>query len=84
MKPPSETSPFNRLGGFVATAVLGNPMAYAAAFAVIVSVGVALLCSQPVHHDSAWLLIATGRLLDGAQVYFDDVIETNPHGEKTF
>ncbi|MFQ5418140.1 MAG: hypothetical protein ACE5FL_14020 [Myxococcota bacterium] len=78
MKLRSDTQPFTRLCGFVGATVLGNPSAYAAALAVTLSVGVSLFCSRQVHHDAAWLLIATGRLLDGARLYVDDVIETNP------
>jgi hypothetical protein len=32
----------------------------------------------PVNHDVSWLLVATGRLLDGADIYGRDVVEFNP------
>jgi len=59
-------------------AVVGNRWAWCSVVLAIVAVGALLQISLPVNHDVAWLLVATGKLLDGANVYATDVVEFNP------
>jgi arylsulfatase A-like enzyme len=57
---------------------LGNPASPLAIVGAIFFGGLLLQFSQAIGHDLGWLLVATNRLLDGAKIYVDDVIEMNP------
>ena len=61
-----------------ANAIVRNPAAPLAATGVVVVLGLVLELSRRLNHDLGWLLVATNRLLDGAVIYLDDVIEINP------
>jgi hypothetical protein len=45
---------------------------------LFVAVGFVLASSRPINHDVSFLLLVTSRLLDGAGVYLDDIIDVNP------
>ena len=61
-----------------ANAIARNPAAPLAATGVVISLGLVLELSRRLNHDVGWLLVATNRLLEGAALYRDDVIEINP------
>ena len=64
--------------GSGAGSFLGNPASPLAIVGAIFFGGLLLQFSQAIGHDLGWLLVATNRLLDGAKIYVDDVIEMNP------
>jgi len=80
-KPHSQPTMHARVSsrlGSGAGLLLGNPASPVAIVGAIFFGGLLLQFSQAIGHDLGWLLVATNRLLDGAQIYVDDVIEMNP------
>jgi len=71
-------SRIRRLLGAAIGALTDTPTAPLLALAIVAGAGVVVQSLQPINHDVGWLLIAAGRLIDGAGVYSQDVIETNP------
>ncbi len=63
---------------FLSDAIATNPAAPVGAVLGLIGLAYAVQLSMPLNHDVSWLLLATGRLLDGADVFLDDVIEVNP------
>jgi len=62
----------------LAHSLAGNPWVPPAMLAAVFFGGLLLEFSHRIGHDVGWLLVATNRLLDGANIYADDVIDFNP------
>jgi hypothetical protein len=58
--------------------VIRNPIVSFGLICAFGVIGLLLQASQALGHDLGWLLFATERLLDGADVYGRDVFEWNP------
>ena len=61
----------SRVHRFSAYGVFANPSAPWVAMWVFIGFGLILPFSQKLNHDVSWLLLATNRLLAGAQIYLD-------------